>query len=965
MRNLKRALSLALASVMLLGMMVVGASAASYPDVSAEDNVEAIEVLNAVKVMVGDRGNFRPEDGVNRHEMAVIMAKLYLGSDEADNYVGSHPFTDVVPWADKYVAACYENNLISGTSKTTYGGNQPLKAVEAAAMMLRALGYEDLSRKADDWRVPVTAKANEIRLFKGVVSSPSAQLTRNDVAQLALNTLEADVVVADIEKDIIVEGIVTIPGKITYNKVEDKQGLDYDGEDDKTLQLCEKLYDGDLKLDDASDNYGRPGKVWKYKTNDPIAYRSDSPILTYTGKAKTADVEKDLKGYSVSSQNLTIDGTDDSTNAGSINALATAINGKSGKGVTVTVYANDAKVVTNVVVINTYIGQVTKVKTEKDETTVTVSKKAGGPESDNTFETDAFEKDDYVIYTVGSDGIETMELAKKVTGKVTATSSDYLRLDGTKYEFAKTGLIAHKDGTPAVKDEFDLYLAADGSVVYTAKVEGAATEYLYVKGADKYFETISINAVFSDGTTKVVTVDGDTKITSDQVVASGGTKLSDSSVNKATVADNLEEEVYSYTESDGKVKLTSAPLTKIVAGNGTSTDHVKDINIKKGDAALYYYKQCTTAGTNSGGAVSGDAWGSETGASVVANNSTVYVMVSSGKTYTGFRDVPSLNDVSLVYVLNEDNASLVDLVFIIDSEDGDSEDTFYFYIKDSSKFEQGDGFIQWNEAYVDGEKAEGFKTTTGVKGDSANQINAAGIYKATKSNDKGYVSEVKDILDKSAITGVQAEVASGNTLKLTAANIDGTNNNAGTLSGYTYNDETVFVTIDKDGDVSVNSGEPGSIEKKAHPEVGDSIYYVFVAEVKGASGNDAKLAKTVYAVEAAAAAAAAPTTVTLAAGAGSDKVTAAPSAATANGASGAITGVTDGSANKVKLTITKASNTSITVVVVGGTEAASPNYGTGAEIAVTIGTNLVVTVTVEDDITGVQTDYIYTWTVAS
>ena len=62
MRNLKRALSLALASVMLMGMMVVGSSAASYPDVDDQDHVEAIEVLSAVGVIVGDNGNFRPED---------------------------------------------------------------------------------------------------------------------------------------------------------------------------------------------------------------------------------------------------------------------------------------------------------------------------------------------------------------------------------------------------------------------------------------------------------------------------------------------------------------------------------------------------------------------------------------------------------------------------------------------------------------------------------------------------------------------------------------------------------------------------------------------------------------------------------------------------------------------------------------------------------------------------------------
>ena len=76
MRNLKRALSLALASVMLLGMMVVGAGAASYPDVDETHNVEAIDVLNAVEVMIGRQGNFEPTEAVNRHEMAVIMAKI-------------------------------------------------------------------------------------------------------------------------------------------------------------------------------------------------------------------------------------------------------------------------------------------------------------------------------------------------------------------------------------------------------------------------------------------------------------------------------------------------------------------------------------------------------------------------------------------------------------------------------------------------------------------------------------------------------------------------------------------------------------------------------------------------------------------------------------------------------------------------------------------------------------------------
>ena len=56
MRNLKRALSLALASVMVLGMTVVG-TGASYTDVTSKQNQEAIEVLHCdVLDSIGSKG---------------------------------------------------------------------------------------------------------------------------------------------------------------------------------------------------------------------------------------------------------------------------------------------------------------------------------------------------------------------------------------------------------------------------------------------------------------------------------------------------------------------------------------------------------------------------------------------------------------------------------------------------------------------------------------------------------------------------------------------------------------------------------------------------------------------------------------------------------------------------------------------------------------------------------------------
>ena len=49
MRNLKRALSLALASVMLLGMMVIGASAVSINDFTDQDEIVNKEAKEARK----------------------------------------------------------------------------------------------------------------------------------------------------------------------------------------------------------------------------------------------------------------------------------------------------------------------------------------------------------------------------------------------------------------------------------------------------------------------------------------------------------------------------------------------------------------------------------------------------------------------------------------------------------------------------------------------------------------------------------------------------------------------------------------------------------------------------------------------------------------------------------------------------------------------------------------------------
>ena len=140
MRNLKRALSLALASVMVMGLMVVG-TGASYVDVSSEQNQEAIEVLQAVGVMTGDEnGNFNPDANVTRNEMAVVMSNLM--DYRVANYKGTSPFTDVQETSPYYDAILWaaETGVTNGTTASTFSPDAPCTRAQLAVFLWRAAG---------------------------------------------------------------------------------------------------------------------------------------------------------------------------------------------------------------------------------------------------------------------------------------------------------------------------------------------------------------------------------------------------------------------------------------------------------------------------------------------------------------------------------------------------------------------------------------------------------------------------------------------------------------------------------------------------------------------------------------------------------------------------------------------------------------------------------------------------------
>ena len=104
MRNLKRALSLALAAIMLVGMMVVSASAASYNNLTDKDeivNKDAVSMLVSLGIIEGKPdGSYAPTENVDRAQMAkmlsVIMNKGVVAQIGSPQEIYYHPNSEFV-----------------------------------------------------------------------------------------------------------------------------------------------------------------------------------------------------------------------------------------------------------------------------------------------------------------------------------------------------------------------------------------------------------------------------------------------------------------------------------------------------------------------------------------------------------------------------------------------------------------------------------------------------------------------------------------------------------------------------------------------------------------------------------------------------------------------------------------------------------------------------------------------------
>ena len=839
MRNLKRALSLGLTATMISGLMVMGSSAASYADVTSKQNEEAIEVLKTVGIMVGDEnGKFNPEAKVTRNEMAVVMCNLL--DYTVASYKGTSPFTDVPEWAEPYVAACYTNGITSGYDKVTYGGNDTVTTGQAALMLLKALGYFQYSADfGSDWLVETTKNGSTAGLFDGVATGAKEALTRNDVAQMVLNALEADLVKAEKNgSDVQVGDIVISGGKATYDSrtgTDSKYAkIDSTKVDGKyTIQLGEDLYDGDLvKADGADDDFDRPSVKWTYENKEIGTYADDADAV-YTATVEKqdlydlvgSDVYNDLKNgdadftvvkdgvaQDVKLSDYIVKNNDDDASKDVIK-----------KGATTEVFIDDDSNDVVITVINSYVAQVDGDYDKNDEELELkeldespVNAKDYTLSSDDFDYLDSYSDEDYVLVTKANGEIKTIALAETVEGKVTAyTEKKNVTVDGTKYEYSKNYTKAvDEEMKYDLNEAYTVVLDANGYVIYTDGTAGH-NDYVYVAkmdyagGAKKSLEG---DAYFIDGTNKVITIDNDEDF-------------------DARTYGNW----YSYNEkSNGKYELEAIPTDKdtdtfygSVKHDTETGEKAKGIVTENGKSTVYVND------TNTSGSGKVDK--------VKANNDTIFVVNDDDDVtaYTGIKNVPDITAknskngaVTVAVVMDNDYADVVYIYSADMSISGDSGDRVYLLEESpNASVDKDDNKYYEYDAIVNGEITTVKATDKDLK---------IGLYQNVSYDENGYMDDqdlVKDASDDDfkVYTGIKTISYKSGVLSLGSNDV---------VLADSYK---IFVNDDGDGKTTTpsslakNFGVDGTYSENVFvfEDDNDEAVEVYVYKIKDADKNDA------------------------------------------------------------------------------------------------------------------------------
>ena len=819
---MKKLLALVLALVMSMSLVTI--SNAAFKDADKIDYKEAVDVMNAVGVFVGDeKGNFNAKENLTREQAAKIIAYLELGSKAADALPGGATFTDVAStrWSAGFVGYCAQAGVVNGVGNSKFDPAGQLTALQFGKMLLVELGYDAKAAGmvGTDWAINTSKLMAKAKLMDKIDGSVNQVLTREKAAQMCLNALEAPMVTYDTKgSTITVDGTKINFGasvaKYETSTVAKDQNISKEKltSGEYTVELGEKLYK-DLKKNSTTDAFERPATEWMLKAKSIGTY-ADAADLSYTATVEIGTIYSDLglsKGIDDSKVTYYEDGRNQSSTWTQDIVKGSKVE-KGGNGTLLEVYYNDDAESLTVIAINTYVGKITasyKASTTKDAYVTFTAKTGAG----SSYETDdSYSKDDIVLYTysskAGDAGVKSMALAEKVTGKMNGfTAEKNVTVDGTTYKKSANGTSITPGMNTSVGKDVSVYLDQYG---YAAFVDADDTlQYAVILAYEKGSRLDSPRAklLFTDGTTKKVDVKALKKDNSTASSSAGSSLPGYASAN----SELNKYDVVSYTvNSDEEYTLTLAADARDAA--------VGFAKITKGIPSL--------AGT-----VKGDDYyniGTTDKGGLYANGKTTFLVIDESGTdttytsYTGIANVPNIEWKSGTYtapitLLTEDNT--IAKIVVVAKTKVDSE-TNNLYISDGSKavtFIKGGsagqsytkdlGYYYEYDAIIDGAETK-IKTDFEVKYYS--------ILTGVSYNSKGVATGYGDI----AYMDINTPTTKKDGDKLfTAVGTEATTNSVVKIDAkfYAFDDDCKVYYIGTDGTLIASA--PASIGKDTNDQV--------------------------------------------------------------------------------------------------------------------------------------------------
>lgn len=805
MNNLKRVLSVGMASTMVLGMMAT-ASAASFNDFTDKDeivNKDAVSMVTELGIIAGlPDGSYGATQNIDRASFARLICVTLNGGKEPTLGNLTTSFTDTKGhWAEKYIAYCVQQGIIAGKGNNTFAPSAQVTGSEAAKMLLVAVGYNTTYEGIGGatWQVSTDVLANQVGLYKGLETiNTSAALTRDQAAQMIYNALNAEMVKYEIVPGVSTNGqivantqrqetgetllekafkAVKVEGVVLANEYAALNGAGVQDEGKTYVQLNDAPKGlnstGAFKVSTDLDMVGKTVTMFvqpdanSTQTSKAVvlgnALESDTnnvAVLT-AGKDSATKIKEYLDDNNLKTNSSTewyVNYAIRTTGSGDSTKNDPLTTNEAGKELTF-IDNNDDGVVDYALQLVKTFGKVTSYNDSKDGT---INVSAVNPADSITYKSlsstkaakdiNGFadvKKDDYVFfYKIGNK--EFVEPAKSVEVTVSSIKGNKVTADDTTYE--QSGLVKGvnedaKNLNEAVElgDKVTFYLDNAGYVVYT-DAEAAADEYLKVLAVD------SFSSVSGYANTKILKTDGTTEVVN---------AYYDNAGTKEKPADG---KIYAYSvNSKGVYKLVLTDLKE---------ESIDGTKIEKGKTQI--------------------------NSNVLANAQTVFVIDRGNDVYTvytGIANVPKEIDVTTGSAIVDKTTKVAKAVFITKSDMTGATEGIYVLDKNP--------------------------TVTGTSDDKTYTYDV--IYKGEKTtltSEDGKLFASKGYYDNVSINGTEITKVTGSAIQPSEATVASKGLVGTADKTYSYNDSTKVLYVDG---TDVSESSIGAITVKDGGIKGDNI----------------------------------------------------------------------------------------------------------------------------------------------